>query len=160
MGCYIWYSEEGTGRDLPRCTKCNSPPISVPTTVLLYNGSLLCVCNVLVLNEQQHRCTRVDSVQVSAGDWWVTGSLCSAYTTHWWQCVVGCWQTSLESSSARWSVAIAMPSGRAVLASSYEGLLTRIWSLSFCTANQRTGTYIVQQIFTSSSSSSSSSIFV
>jgi len=42
--------------------------------------------------------------------------------------------TSLESSSARCSVAMVMPSGRAVLDSSYEGLLTRIWSLSFCTA--------------------------
>ena len=28
VGCYIWYSEEGTGRAPPRCTKCNSPPIN------------------------------------------------------------------------------------------------------------------------------------
>jgi len=34
VGCYIWYSEEGPGRarappqSLPRCTKCNSPPIN------------------------------------------------------------------------------------------------------------------------------------
>ena len=40
VGCYIWYSEEGTGQGRspaqarPRCTKCNSPPINV----LLYNG--------------------------------------------------------------------------------------------------------------------------
>ena len=31
MGCYIWYSEEGRpqpAQALPRCTKCNSPPIN------------------------------------------------------------------------------------------------------------------------------------
>ena len=29
MGCYIRYSEEGTGRGRsPRCTKCNSPSIN------------------------------------------------------------------------------------------------------------------------------------
>jgi len=30
VGCYIWYSEEGTGpaQSPPRCTKCNSQPIN------------------------------------------------------------------------------------------------------------------------------------
>jgi len=48
VGCYNWYSEEGTGRC--RCTKCNSPPVNghVPITVLLYSGSLLCSFNVPV----------------------------------------------------------------------------------------------------------------
>ena len=32
----------------PRCTKCNSPPISVPITVLLYDGPLLCGFNVAI----------------------------------------------------------------------------------------------------------------
>jgi len=31
VDCYIWYREEGTGREPahapPRCTKCNTPPI-------------------------------------------------------------------------------------------------------------------------------------
>jgi len=32
----------------PRCTECNSPPItaSVPVTILLYSGLLLCGFNV------------------------------------------------------------------------------------------------------------------
>jgi len=30
----------------PRCTKCNKPKASVPITVLLYNGPLLCSFNV------------------------------------------------------------------------------------------------------------------
>ena len=34
----------------PRCTKCDSPPstASVPITVLLYNGPLLCGFSVLI----------------------------------------------------------------------------------------------------------------
>jgi len=35
VGCYIWYSEEGTGQDT-----------SVPITVLLCNSPLLCSFNV------------------------------------------------------------------------------------------------------------------
>ena len=57
VGCYIWYSEEGTGRG-------HSPPrpllavpnviahpstASVPITVLLYSGPLLCGFNVPVI---------------------------------------------------------------------------------------------------------------
>ena len=49
MGCYIWYSEEGTarGRSLPRhlltVPNLTAHPLtaSVPITVLLYNGPLL-----------------------------------------------------------------------------------------------------------------------
>ena len=50
VGCYIWYGEEGTGQDhsppRPLLTVPNVPAhpstASVPTTVLLYNGPLLC----------------------------------------------------------------------------------------------------------------------
>jgi len=54
MGCYIWYSEEGNGRAQapPRCTKkrltTHPSTASVPITVLLYNGLLLCGFNVPV----------------------------------------------------------------------------------------------------------------
>ena len=53
VGCYIWYSEKGTGRgcsppkpllDVPNVT---AHP-STASTVLLYNGPLLCVFNVPV----------------------------------------------------------------------------------------------------------------
>jgi len=55
--CYIWYSEEGTGRgrspprtDHPRCTKCNSLLINGQCTnhciAVAYNGPLLCGFNV------------------------------------------------------------------------------------------------------------------
>jgi len=53
VGCYIWYSEEGTGRAAahpgpPRCNKWNSHPsvANVSITVLLYNGPLLYGFNV------------------------------------------------------------------------------------------------------------------
>ena len=50
VGCYIWYSEEGTGRGpsppRPLLTVpyviAHQSTISVPITVLLYNGPLLC----------------------------------------------------------------------------------------------------------------------
>jgi len=54
VGCYIWYSEEGTGRGpspprlllaLPNVT-AHPSTASVPITVLLYNGSLLCGFNL------------------------------------------------------------------------------------------------------------------
>ena len=58
----VWYSEEGTGRDhspprpllaVPNVTACPSTA-SVPITVLLYNGPLLCGFNVAIkgLNEK------------------------------------------------------------------------------------------------------------
>jgi len=72
VDCYIWYSEEETGRGPqpaqeapPRCTKCNSPPIngqctnfnfSVPITVLLRNGPLLCGFNVGIKGLRQSQC--------------------------------------------------------------------------------------------------------
>jgi len=54
VGCYIWYSEEGTGRGLSPPRPLLSVPnvtahpstASVPITVLLYNGPLLCGFNV------------------------------------------------------------------------------------------------------------------
>jgi len=54
VGCYIWYSEEGTGRDpsqprpllaVPTVT-AHPSTASVPITVLLYNSTLLCSFNV------------------------------------------------------------------------------------------------------------------
>jgi len=56
IGCYIWYSKEGIGRDpspprpllaVPNVT-AHPSTASVPTTVLLYNGPLLCGFNVPV----------------------------------------------------------------------------------------------------------------
>jgi len=55
VGCYILYSEEGTGRGrspprpLPRCIKCDSlypSTASVPITVFLSDDPLHCVFNV------------------------------------------------------------------------------------------------------------------
>ena len=58
VGCYFWYSEEGTGRGrslprrlfaVPNVTANQHSAIpstdSVPNTVLLYNGTLLCDFN-------------------------------------------------------------------------------------------------------------------
>ena len=56
MGCYIWYSEEGIGRDrspprpllaVPNVT-AHPSTASVPITVLLYNDPLLCGFSVPV----------------------------------------------------------------------------------------------------------------
>jgi len=54
MGCYIWYSEEGTGQGhssprpllaIPNVT-AHPSTASVPITILLYSGPLLCGSNV------------------------------------------------------------------------------------------------------------------
>jgi len=50
MGCYIWYSKEGTGQSCSPPTSLLAVPnatahlstASVPITTLLYNGPLLC----------------------------------------------------------------------------------------------------------------------
>jgi len=56
MGCYIWYSEEETGRGrspprpllaVPNVT-AHPSTVSVPITVFLYKGLLLCGFNVFV----------------------------------------------------------------------------------------------------------------
>ena len=56
MGCYIWYSEEGPGRAaappspllaVPNVT-AHISTASVPITVLLYDGALLCGFNVAI----------------------------------------------------------------------------------------------------------------
>jgi len=56
MGCYIWYSEEGPGRAaappspllaVPNVT-AHPSTASVPITVLLYNGPLLCGFNLAI----------------------------------------------------------------------------------------------------------------
>ena len=55
VGCYIWYSEEATGRGrspprsllaVPKYVTVHPSTASVPITVLLYNGPLLCGFNV------------------------------------------------------------------------------------------------------------------
>jgi len=55
-GCYIWYSEEGPGRAaatpslllaVPNVT-AQSSTTSVPITILLYDGPLLCDFNVAI----------------------------------------------------------------------------------------------------------------
>jgi len=54
VGCYIWYSEEGTGRGLspPKLllavqnVTAHPSTTSVPITVLQYNGPLLCGFNM------------------------------------------------------------------------------------------------------------------
>jgi len=56
VGCYIWYSEEGTGRGrspprpLLAVPNVTVPPstASVPVTVLLYSGPLRCGFNTPV----------------------------------------------------------------------------------------------------------------
>ena len=75
MGCYIWYSGEGTegGGAQPaqapsRCTKCNSAPINanVAITVLLYNGPLLCnFCRAMLCISAATAGTRCPSVCLS-----------------------------------------------------------------------------------------------
>jgi len=59
VGCYIWYSEEGTGRgrsplrpllDVPNVT-AHPSTASVPITVLLHNGPLLCGFNMFIKGE-------------------------------------------------------------------------------------------------------------
>jgi len=56
VGCYIWYSKEGTGRGpspprpllaVPNVT-AHPSTASVPITVLLYDGPLLCCFNVAI----------------------------------------------------------------------------------------------------------------
>jgi len=57
VGCYIWCSEEGTGRSHSPCRPLLAVPkyvtghpstASVPITVLLYDGPLLCCFNMTV----------------------------------------------------------------------------------------------------------------
>jgi len=55
-GCYIWYNEEGTGRGpsppspllAEQNVTAHPSTASVPITVLLYSGPLLCGFNVPV----------------------------------------------------------------------------------------------------------------
>ena len=62
MGCYIWYSEEGPGRDAAppsfllavRNVTVHPSTASVPITVLLYDGPLICSFNVAVDGLNQH----------------------------------------------------------------------------------------------------------
>jgi len=66
MGCYIWYSEEGPGwaaaatppsplLSVPNVTAHPSAD-SVPITILLYDGPLLCGFNVTIKLLRQQSC--------------------------------------------------------------------------------------------------------
>jgi len=66
VGCYIWYSEEGTGSNrnpsrpllaVPNVT-AHPSTASVPITVLLYNGPSLCGFNVSIkgLTKNKNKC--------------------------------------------------------------------------------------------------------
>jgi len=56
VGCYIWYSEEGPGRAVAQPRPLHTVPnvtahpsvASVPITVLLHDGPLLCGFNVAI----------------------------------------------------------------------------------------------------------------
>ena len=69
MGCYIRYSEEGTGRGrspprpllaVPNIT-IHPSTASVPITVLLYNGPLVCGFNVPILGLNYDQITTIQS---------------------------------------------------------------------------------------------------
>jgi len=55
-GMYIWYGEEGTGRGHPSTA-------SVPITVLLYNGPLLCGFNVAIKRLQTNNLTSLKTIR-------------------------------------------------------------------------------------------------
>ena len=63
VGCYIWYSEEGTarGRSPPRPLlavpneTAHQSTASVPVTILLYNGLLLWGFNVLIKRSNEYQ---------------------------------------------------------------------------------------------------------
>ena len=78
MGCYVWYSDDGTGRGpspprpliaVPNVT-AHPSTASVSITVLLYNDPLLCGFNVPIkgLNsaEQHHACLYLVSIHQMA----------------------------------------------------------------------------------------------
>jgi len=71
MGCYIWYSQEGTGPSLavPNVT-AHPSTAKVPITALLYNAPLLCGFNGLIkgLNktiQNQRKKTKQDADSIS-----------------------------------------------------------------------------------------------
>ena len=74
VGCCIWYSEEGTGRDRS-CTTPLALTTSVPVTIQVYNGPLLCSFNVPVkgLRTRTHNtaasCTEKRSLFTCTNKW-------------------------------------------------------------------------------------------
>jgi len=88
VGCYIWYSEEGTGRGrspsspllaVPNVT-ANPSTASVPITELMCNGPLLYGFNVAIKGLQQyylsvalcvHEGIVMCGVAVSLVGWWL-----------------------------------------------------------------------------------------
>jgi len=86
VGCYIWYSEEETGQSpsppilllaVPNVT-AHPSTASVPITVLLYNGPLLCGFNVPVKGSYEQRFENIRdmigfgiSLITRAKDFWI-----------------------------------------------------------------------------------------
>ena len=70
MGCYNWYSERGAGRGrspprpllaVPNVT-AHPSTASVPITVLLYNGPLLCGFNMPIKGYYRNVCISADII--------------------------------------------------------------------------------------------------
>jgi len=99
VGCYIWYSEEGTGRGrspsspllaVPNVT-ANPSTASVPITELMCNGPLLYGFNVAIKGLQQyylsvalcvHEGIVMCGVAVSLVGWWYTRTYSHSATIH------------------------------------------------------------------------------
>jgi len=67
----------------PRCTKCNSPTASVPVTVVLYNGLLLCYFNLSI----QHLNVQLVSIRVLFSPQYVNKTQCK---TRCWHVTISC----------------------------------------------------------------------
>ena len=90
VGCYIWYSPSRPLRDIPNVT-AHPSTASVPITVLLYNGPLLCSFNVPMKGLKYHprnyswRCWMQgvgrgvwSNSEVTASSWF------ASVWVHWW----------------------------------------------------------------------------
>ena len=86
MGCYIWYSEEGPGQAaappspllaVPNVT-AHPSTASVPITVLLYDGPLLCGFDVAIKGLKRRHCKHdcVDAQVYSIGPTFVERVMC------------------------------------------------------------------------------------
>jgi len=82
VGCYVWYSEEGSGRAaappspllaVPNVT-AHPSTASVPITVLLYDGPLLCGYSVAIKGLISSRLTRCFTVSQA-----LLGSICTKF---------------------------------------------------------------------------------
>jgi len=84
VGCYIWYSDEGPGRAaappspllaVPNVT-AHPSTVSVPITVLLYDGPLLCGFNVAIKRLSRFRIETINFFACMTAHFiWPTASL-------------------------------------------------------------------------------------